>query len=149
MGGAADLDFLPGIILGNPSRFHHGLTHSIVFALLICLVVALIRQRERLDWALLAGSAYMTHLLLDFFTRDPSTPVGIPLLWPFLDTTFASPIPPLPRVIHSSVSAINLHNFLVAGLESVVFGALLVLVLKRRDGAGGRLGATPTEQNDP
>lgn len=152
LGGAADLDFIPGIVLGTPGRFHHGFTHSIAFAVLTCLVVALYRHRERLQWGLLAGSAYMSHLLLDFVTLDPSPPVGIPLLWPLLDTAFSSPIPLLPRVLHSSVSVINLHNFLVAGLEVVVFGTLLVVALKFRGGStgpGARLQTPSTERHDP
>lgn len=149
LGGAADLDFLPGIFLGTPARFHHGLTHSIAFAFFICLIVALYSHRERLQWALLAGSAYMSHLLLDFLTLDPSPPVGIPLFWPLLDTTFSSPIPLLPRVLHTSVSPINLHNFLVAGLELVLFGTLLVLAVRCQGGSGGRLARWPSGRHDP
>lgn len=142
MGGAADLDFVPGLLLGDPGRFHHLYTHSIGFALLAGAVAAAVVSRHRLEWGLLAAAAYASHLLLDYATHDPSPPHGIPLLWPLLDGSFASPIPLLPRVLHSSVSVFNLHNFAVSGLEFVLFGALLLVVF-RWTGRADRRGKAP------
>jgi len=34
---APDFDFLPGILIGDPNRFHHGPSHSITAALLFAL----------------------------------------------------------------------------------------------------------------
>lgn len=39
---APDLDFLPGMLIGDPNRFHHGPTHSITAAGVFTIVLALI-----------------------------------------------------------------------------------------------------------
>src|SRR6266540_3200703 len=46
---AADLDFLPGLLIGDPNRYHHGISHSLGFAVLIALAYSLLvtlRSRE-------------------------------------------------------------------------------------------------------
>lgn len=137
-GAAPDLDFLPGLLLGDPARFHHGISHSLGFALLVVGLVWLVASEARWRWALAAGGAYVSHLALDALTVDPSSPVGMPLLWPASDAYLISPVTPLPRVLHTSVNPINLHNSGVALLEIVLFGLLLWLAVRssvRRSGA--------------
>jgi len=51
VGAAPDLDFLPGLVLGDPARFHHGPTHSLGFALLAALATWLLASRQRGRWA--------------------------------------------------------------------------------------------------
>jgi inner membrane protein len=95
-----DLDFIPGLILGQGGRFHHGISHSIGFALLAALLIGigavLVKNGERLiKVAGLAFCLILSHLILDYFTESPK---GFPLFWPFTDTLFLSPLPILPRV---------------------------------------------------
>lgn len=130
LGASADLDFVPGLLLGDPARFHHGPSHSLGFALLVAALLWVLVSRDRWRWALVGSGAYATHLLLDFLTVDPSSPVGIPLLWPLSDAYLISPVTPLPRVLHSSVSVLNPHNVGVALLEVVLFGGLLWLCIR-------------------
>ena len=33
-----DFDFIPGILLGEPNRFHHGISHSFGFVIMITVV---------------------------------------------------------------------------------------------------------------
>lgn len=129
IGAAPDLDFVPGLLLGDPSRFHHGPSHSLAFALLAAAIAWLVVANDRWRWALVAGYAYASHLAVDALTMDPSRPVGVQLFWPVSDAFVASPVRPLPRVLHSAVNVINLHNFGVALLEVVVFGGLLWMCL--------------------
>src|SRR5688572_30287448 len=75
---AADFDFIPGLVIGNPGRFHHAQSHSITFAVLIGLIAGLIARESRLRWALLVGVGYASHLILDGLTFDDSAPHGIP-----------------------------------------------------------------------
>ena len=35
---APDLDFVPGILLGDPGAYHHGISHSLGFALMVAVV---------------------------------------------------------------------------------------------------------------
>lgn len=133
-GGAADLDFIPGVLIGDPGRYHHAFSHSLTFALLAAVLVGLSFASRRISWAGLAGGAYVSHLVLDYLTFDPSPPQGIPWFWPLSDAYFSASPSLLPRVIHSSMSIFNLHNVLVAGMELLVFGGLLTFVLWWRHG---------------
>lgn len=89
----ADADLVPGVLLGgDPVRFHHHFTHSIVFALGLGLAGALFRwngedRGYRHRWAWLFAVA-LSHPLLDFFGyQDRGGPLntedGIALWWPF------------------------------------------------------------------
>ena len=39
---APDLDFIPGFLIGDPNRYHHGVSHSIGFAVLFALAFSLV-----------------------------------------------------------------------------------------------------------
>jgi len=98
-----DLDFLPGIFVGNPSRFHHGYFHSLGMAMVLSLTVGFLLTifRFRSSFGKTVGfvlTLVFSHFLLDFFTADFSPPYGFPLLWPFSETYFISPWPILPFV---------------------------------------------------
>lgn len=94
-----DLDFLPGLLLGNEGLFHRGATHSILAAVVVAgaLGAALGPRfggaRTVAGWALMA---YGSHLVLDLVVPDPSgRGGGVALLWPILDAEIAAPIPGL------------------------------------------------------
>lgn len=93
---AADLDFLPGIVIGKPSLYHHGPSHSIfaalVFGFLIALIFRITIKENLLKLFIISAGAYATHLILDYFTIDTRLPYGMPLFWPFLNKYFYSPI---------------------------------------------------------
>lgn len=86
LGGAAAAFFtnLPDLIEPATSPNHRGFFHSIAFATLIGLTLNELRQWEpKTDserfWkgvALLAGSAYLIHLALDFTTRQSLPLIG-------------------------------------------------------------------------
>jgi membrane-bound metal-dependent hydrolase YbcI (DUF457 family) len=94
---APDLDFLPGILLGNESLFHRGAGHSLAGSFLYglsVLVPALILTRswrKALQAAALGAGLFLSHLLLDLVGRDPSPPHGIQVFWPFSDVYLVSP----------------------------------------------------------
>lgn len=87
-----DLDYLPGLAIGQLNAFHQGPTHSLAAVTAAALVLAAVPPLRRLaglpsparffafSWALL-----LLHLLLDVFTADFRPPIGIPLFWPFTD----------------------------------------------------------------
>ena len=94
-----DLDFLPGLLLGNEGLFHRGASHSIVAAIVVAGGLGLAFGtrfggfRTVAGWTLLA---YGSHVLLDMVVPDPSgSGGGVVLLWPFLSTEVAAPIPGL------------------------------------------------------
>lgn len=96
LANAPDLDLVPGLLIGDPNRFHHGWTHSLLTALAAGAVVWLIGRwrggtllglsppMAALSVAGLLGS----HVLLDLLTTDTRAPLGLPALWPLSDRHF-------------------------------------------------------------
>jgi hypothetical protein len=123
---AADFDFIPGILIGNPGRFHHAQSHSVTFAVLAGIVAGLVATQSRLRWALLVGLGYASHLILDFLTFDDSVPQGIPILWPFVRGVFQSPITLFPNVAWGSHSLITTQNLDLLIRELGFIGSLFI-----------------------
>lgn len=86
-----DLDFLPGILIGNMGAFHHGISHSLTFAVLFgaitFLFVMQVEKAVALQAAMLATGSYVGHILLDFVGVNEGTQ-GVPILWPLYDEKF-------------------------------------------------------------
>lgn len=111
----ADLDFLPGALVGEFSRFHHQATHSFAAAWLFALVLyGFFRWRNAQaptqalvarHWAVLGGTIYLSHLLLDSLTLDEVPPFGSQLLWPFSSQYWILPWTPFVNVMHGDASA--------------------------------------------
>jgi membrane-bound metal-dependent hydrolase YbcI (DUF457 family) len=105
LANAADLDFVPGVLLGHPAEFHRGVTHTVLAAVVVGVAVALgarLMGRSPRAWLRVgswAGAVYASHLLLDFFTADIVVPNGAPFLWPFSDRYYLSPVTPLGEII--------------------------------------------------
>jgi inner membrane protein len=97
---AADLDFIPQILTGK--RYHHGLTHSLTFAIGFTVIAWILGYWLRKRWStqlfLLTLMLYGSHLLLDFFTQGGD---GIQLLWPFSTEYFRSSVSLFPSTYWS------------------------------------------------
>ena len=119
-GVAADLDFLPGLVVGDPARFHNAFTHSFAFAGAVGALLALARPADRGRWMILGAMAFASHLLLDYLTFDDSPPFGIPLYWPWSSSRFTSAAPVFDNVVRSGGAAMIRHNLRVAGIESLL-----------------------------
>lgn len=135
----ADLDFLPGLLVGDINRFHRSITHSLLAALIFGLTVALIARllmAPAVRAGLLAAGLYVSHLLLDFLSGNPSEASGQPLLWPFLNSDVMSPWSPLAGVFHGGPgdglwqfleTLLSWHNFEVMLVEALVFAPFLLV----------------------
>ncbi len=125
----SDFDFLPGLLLGDIERFHRGSTsHSIGFAILCGLLVYTIARWRRAEHpgrigGLTAGLVG-SHVLIDWLTRDPSPPTGVPALWPITGEYYTASWPLFLNVERNGLDSLDvwLHNLLGATLE---FGVLL------------------------
>jgi inner membrane protein len=131
---APDLDFLPGLVIGNLSKYHHGPSHSVGFAILFGIVASLFFSR-RLYTFIIASSLYFSHVVLDYLIQDPSPPHGVPLLWPLTYEYYMAPFAFFPRFDYlasstdSMVAAIfTLHNLTTIAIEIALLCPLLVLV---------------------
>jgi membrane-bound metal-dependent hydrolase YbcI (DUF457 family) len=79
LANAADLDFIL-VFLFQSKAWHRGFTHSILFALLVCLSFVLILGRRHTKAALAFGLAYSSHFILDYATTKNG---GVELFWFF------------------------------------------------------------------
>jgi len=138
-----DADFLPGLILGRPNFYHHGIFHSLGAALAIAAIGGgLFYLHKKRFWATAAGIflVFYSHLLLDYFALDFSAPFGLPLFWPFSGRYFIAAKPIFINITRSEqshdffASLFSSHNLAAALREIVLLGglALLMVLLRRR-----------------
>ena len=120
---------IPGILIGNPGRFHHAQSHSVTFAVLAGVLAALIAKKSRFHWALLVGLGYASHIILDFLTFDDSVPQGIPIFWPFVSDVFASPVTLFLNTSWGSGLVLKAHNFELLVREVGILGLFFVAAL--------------------
>jgi inner membrane protein len=141
MATAPDLDFLPGILMGRPQLYHHGITHSLGFAFVASLVIAgivSIRMKPFILIFSLCLISYLSHLLIDFLgssSHNWHSVVGIPLFWPISREKFSSTVglylafrynsSPSATIIEWIKSMLNLYNINAIALEV----ALLIPVI--------------------
>jgi membrane-bound metal-dependent hydrolase YbcI (DUF457 family) len=118
-----DLDLLAGN--------HNGATHSVGAALIAGLAVFAWTRDARL--ALAAAAAYGSHVLLDWFNKDDSPPLGVMALWPLSREHFMSPWPLLPPISRRYwLPGFWSHTLKVALFELAVFGSAAAFVWWRR-----------------
>lgn len=129
---APDLDLLPGVLLaGRPSLYHQGASHSLAVALAVSLAAAwlLARDRHFLRSFVALLAAYASHLALDGLGSDARLPIGMPLLWPFSDATWISPVAILPGIQHTQPGRESSAEWLLDVLSLANARALLVEAL--------------------
>jgi len=139
-----DIDFLFGFIVGEPNRYHHGFTHSIVFVALAGSLGAWLCSFKnfrmfRFYWIVFVLSG-LSHLLFDIFTIDNNPPFGAPLLWPFSNHYYIIPVrlfTDMHRAADSSnfiKSLFNPHNGMAVVREIYLVLPLVIITfwLKKR-----------------
>jgi inner membrane protein len=128
MAQAPDLDFLPGILLGNPSLYHHGASHSLGAAVLfagLCWLWGWRRGRPW-RWALVGGALYLAQVVADAWTVDTRPPFGVPFWWPLSPEFFYPEHPLFYKVIRDvSYPGWLAHDLKAVALEVAVFGPML------------------------
>lgn len=140
---APDFDFVPGILLGEPSRFHHnGVSHSLlavgVFALAAWIVARWAGARSPLRIGLLMGLAFASHLVLDMLESWSDERSGVALGWPLVTKHLSFPFPIFfgirfdPSAGSFIQGLLQQHNFLALGWELVVVGGIWALMRATR-----------------
>jgi inner membrane protein len=121
-----DADVLP-VALGMPDTGlfgHRGLTHSLLFAVVVALAAAAVARRMGLRPLYTAFFVFLvvgSHGPLDALTYHSR---GVPLLWPFSSAPIASPWRPIP-VAPTGLEFMSLRGFGVALVEVIYFSPLL------------------------
>ena len=141
-----DLDFVPGLLVGDPNRYHQQITHTLLFATVLGLLAALgacltrtARWRSIHPGYLGLGVTLLctSHIVLDALTKDNEPPVGVPLLWPLLDrrVQFAALFPNIDRMageagaIEFLVSVLTVHNLAALAIEFLALAPVVALSL--------------------
>jgi membrane-bound metal-dependent hydrolase YbcI (DUF457 family) len=147
---AADLDFIPGWLIGDAGRYHHTGSHSLAAALLFGVLAALIARcwrptRGAVSLGALGALAYASHPLLDALSMDTGFPYGCPLLWPFSEHYFIAPRALFQDVYRGDwIILLGAHNRGALGRELGILGGLLLGVL-----AGRRWSRRPSPAESP
>jgi len=136
-----DLDFLAGLLFGDLHRFHQGVSHSFVAALVFGVAAsygAAFFRVSRLRLAVFGFLLYASHIMLDYFCDDARAPFGVPLFWPFSSGHFIFPWPFLSGVRHGvpgdSVSDVlvqlfSWHNVWTLVVEVIFLAPILLIVM--------------------
>lgn len=137
-----DADFAPLLLGLDPGQlFHQSVTHSVAFVLVSTLALALL-LRKRLPlgraWALLL-LAGLGHLALDLVSVDRRPPIGVPLLWPFSDGVWHSPVTLFLGLDKSSLARLpSVGNLAAVAVEAAwLLPPYLLLRLRRPRAPGG------------
>lgn len=140
---APDLDFIPGLLVGDAGRYHHGITHSIGFAVLVGLAVSVILYLHKRA-AILRNftvffSLYFSHVVMDYFSLDTGIPYGVPISWPLSSKYYIAPFALFSDVTRVSSSGtmflsslFSLHNLWSVCVELIVFLPFALLLFKWR-----------------
>ncbi len=118
---APDLDFVPGLVVGQPSAFHRGVTHTVFAAGVVgALAWGAVRWwRGDAGLAARAGlwaaAAWASHLVVDFITHDDLPPRGARLLWPFSNAHYLAPYPVLAEITLDRSTRATFLSSLVSG----------------------------------
>jgi membrane-bound metal-dependent hydrolase YbcI (DUF457 family) len=130
---APDLDFIPGLLLGQPMLFHRTATHSLLFPVAMGLAASLFSawrgRTEAFRVGRLVFFALLSHIAMDYFCA-PSKEQGMMLFWPFLDERFAAPSSLFPLLSHSHV--LSWGNVVATIGEAAIMAVLLITSLVRR-----------------
>lgn len=129
---AADLDFLPGLVVGDMNRYHHLASHSLgataIFGIAVWLIVRRFSERA-IQVAALGALMYSSHILVDYISEDSRLPYGIPVFWPLSEQFYVSPWTVLGGVKHGvpgdALSTVmhhifSWHNLTTLGIEAIV-----------------------------
>lgn len=147
-----DLDFLPGFVIGNLGAFHHGVSHSVAFAVLFGMLVCFLFRWRHQDVALrggvLATLSYASHIALDFAAVNEGTR-GVPIIWPLSDQQFGLNFPMLGYFQYSNSiwSVFRWDNVHALTREFTILGIPVLFLItremrKRRRLNDGKLSST-------
>lgn len=89
-----DIDYVPGVLLGDINAFHHAYTHTLGWVAAVAAASWLLwRRSARVGWTVgvVLFVALASHVVSDMFSGDDGAPFGVMALWPFTDRFYISP----------------------------------------------------------
>jgi len=127
---APDLDFIPGIFIGDANKFHHGISHTLGFSILFALGMYVISKFKRKKDFMIFFLLYFGHVLIDFLAADTSPPFGVMLFWPFTKRYFICPYSIFLDIHKATLSGLfDLHNLMAIVWEMIIFSPIIILLI--------------------
>ena len=129
-----DIDYLPGLLVGELNRYHHLYTHTLGWVVATVVSAWWWWKRRHPDadgrTLLVFLAAGLSHLAADFVTTDRRPPLGIMALWPFSSEFYLSATPLFWPLRKATVADMfQLHNVQAVLVEAAWCLPLLALVL--------------------
>lgn len=126
-----DFDYLLNVLRIGRGGWHHGFTHSIVFALFAGTLTALIFGWRSINGFIVFSAALASHTLLDYLMTESR---GVSLWWPFTDRRYKlrGPNPINYTWDDSSFWTAAADILQISLIELLVFGPVLLLVILLR-----------------
>jgi inner membrane protein len=122
-----DLDFLPGLLVGDFDRYHNAISHSLFFGVVVALLIGtlmwLIGRSHFLFWFGLTLLCYELHVIMDFFIDGR----GVMLLWPLSPDRLKSPVK-LFYGLHRSDGWVSIRHLWTL-LTELVFAVFVILTM--------------------
>ena len=128
LGVCPDFDYILNCLRIGWGGWHHGFTHSFVFAVVVGAITVLITGWRNVRSFIAFSAAIASHGLLDYLITESR---GIALFWPFTDYRYKLQIP---NPIDYTWSTASFWDMAVDVLritltELIIFGPLLLLVM--------------------
>lgn len=131
LGVSPDFDYLLNVLRIGRGGWHHGFTHSIVFALFAGTLTALVFGWRSVNGFIVFSAAIASHTLLDYLMTESR---GVSMWWPFTDRRYKFRGPnPIDYTWDDSSFWTTAADFLqISFIELIVFAPILLLVLLLR-----------------
>jgi inner membrane protein len=128
LGVCPDFDYLLNVLRVGRGGWHHGFTHSIMFAMLVGALTALVFGWRSVHGFIVFSAATVSHTLLDYLMTESR---GVALWWPFTNYRYKLRVPnPIDYTWDDSSLWIAAADILqISFIELIVFGPLLLLVI--------------------
>jgi len=128
LGICPDFDYALNWLRISGGGWHHGFTHSILFAFFVGLITAVALGGSKVRSVALFSGAAISHTSLDFLMTESR---GVALFWPFTDHRYKLSLPnPIDYTWDDASlwgSAIDLLR--ISLIELVIFAPILLIVL--------------------
>jgi membrane-bound metal-dependent hydrolase YbcI (DUF457 family) len=123
-----DFDYALNWLRISGGGWHHGFTHSLLFALSVGLLTALVLREFKIRSVILFCSATVSHTLIDYLMTESR---GVALWWPLTNRRYKFR---LPNPIDYTWDDTTLRGMVIGLLrisliELMVFGAILLMVI--------------------
>ena len=123
-----DFDYVLNWLRISGGGWHHGFTHSILFAFLLGLMTAMVVGEKTVRSVILYSAVTVSHPLLDFLMTESR---GVALWWPLTDKRYKLGLPNPIDYTWSNVSLwhATIDILRISLIELIIFAPILLLVV--------------------